>query len=211
MPASPFASGPGGAASGPSGGAAPITATKSEVGKTCPYCRFPIKIGESIVLCDACKTPHHQDCWQENGGCTSYGCARAPGARPQAVATAAGYPPAAGAGPARPATHAGAVVASAMEGLIVQELTRASSNALMYSFIGMFAVANACCLPILIFSIIGVLMGFSALSSIQRSGFRAVRPRSRAIAAIIIGGMTIIVYAIVWFGPLVAKTNVPYR
>jgi uncharacterized membrane protein YhaH (DUF805 family) len=30
------------------------------------------------VACPACQTPHHHDCWTENGGCTVFGCAQAP-------------------------------------------------------------------------------------------------------------------------------------
>jgi hypothetical protein len=44
------------------------------IGNICPYCRFPIKPGQDIVICPACKVPHHEDCWRENGGCTTYGC-----------------------------------------------------------------------------------------------------------------------------------------
>ena len=30
-------------------------------------------IGEDMVVCPRCKTPHHRDCWQYNGGCSIYG------------------------------------------------------------------------------------------------------------------------------------------
>lgn len=44
------------------------------VGKTCPYCQTPIKPGESVVYCSACSIPHHQQCWNEGRGCTTFGC-----------------------------------------------------------------------------------------------------------------------------------------
>jgi len=44
----------------------------------CPYCRTIIKESENVKICPSCKTPHHQDCWQENKGCTVYGCDNAP-------------------------------------------------------------------------------------------------------------------------------------
>ena len=44
------------------------------VGKTCPYCQTPIKPGESVVYCSACSIPHHQQCWTEGRGCTTFGC-----------------------------------------------------------------------------------------------------------------------------------------
>jgi hypothetical protein len=50
------------------------------VGKTCPYCQTPIQSGEPVVLCHLCGMPHHTDCWQENGGCTTFGCGGAPAA-----------------------------------------------------------------------------------------------------------------------------------
>jgi TM2 domain-containing membrane protein YozV len=45
----------------------------------CPYCRTPIDAGsEEESLCSGCGTPHHKDCYQENGGCTVFGCSQAP-------------------------------------------------------------------------------------------------------------------------------------
>lgn len=46
----------------------------SYVGKTCPYCQFPIKQGSGGVLCPGCQVPHHRTCWEENKGCTTFGC-----------------------------------------------------------------------------------------------------------------------------------------
>jgi TM2 domain-containing membrane protein YozV len=39
--------------------------------------------GPAKVFCTACGTPHHEDCYQENGGCTVFGCARAPADDPK--------------------------------------------------------------------------------------------------------------------------------
>jgi RING finger family protein len=49
-----------------------IAATGSQ---SCPYCRgtFDPSI-ESIVQCSQCGTLIHQQCWQENGQCTTWGC-----------------------------------------------------------------------------------------------------------------------------------------
>ncbi len=46
----------------------------SNIGKTCPYCQFPLKADSEVVVCAACRIPHHRECWQENGGCTTFGC-----------------------------------------------------------------------------------------------------------------------------------------
>lgn len=50
----------------------------------CPYCRAPVEAPEDEVLeCPGCGTPHHADCFKENGGCTVFGCTSAPAAEPK--------------------------------------------------------------------------------------------------------------------------------
>ncbi len=44
------------------------------VGKICPYCRTTIEPGLAVVICPQCGLPHHADCWEENGRCTTFGC-----------------------------------------------------------------------------------------------------------------------------------------
>ncbi len=43
-------------------------------GKTCPFCQFLIKADSEAVECPSCKVPHHRECWEQNGGCTTFGC-----------------------------------------------------------------------------------------------------------------------------------------
>ncbi len=43
-------------------------------GKTCPFCQFPLKADSDAVVCSSCKVPHHRECWEENSGCTTFGC-----------------------------------------------------------------------------------------------------------------------------------------
>ena len=31
-------------------------------------------ITSDVVFCRSCKTPHHEDCWQYYGACSTYGC-----------------------------------------------------------------------------------------------------------------------------------------
>lgn len=55
-----------------------------DAGKTCPYCRFPLKEGTAAVRCDgpgSCGTVHHAECWADGGGCAVFGCVNA-GAAP---------------------------------------------------------------------------------------------------------------------------------
>lgn len=49
------------------------------VGKLCPYCQNRIAADSEVTICPACNTPHHRECWNYNGGCTTFGCREAPG------------------------------------------------------------------------------------------------------------------------------------
>jgi len=50
----------------------------------CPYCRAPFDaVNGEATQCEGCGTPHHADCYQENGGCTVFGCRCAPGEEPK--------------------------------------------------------------------------------------------------------------------------------
>ena len=44
------------------------------IGKICPFCKTEIQEGDSVKVCPACNIPHHEDCWEENKGCTTFGC-----------------------------------------------------------------------------------------------------------------------------------------
>ena len=49
----------------------------------CPYCQGPIADSEESIVCSGCETPHHQDCYEENNGCTVFGCKCAPPEEPK--------------------------------------------------------------------------------------------------------------------------------
>ena len=49
--------------------------TKIGRGTRCLVCRHSLE--EDVVSCSRCATLHHQDCWDYNRGCSTYGC-RAP-------------------------------------------------------------------------------------------------------------------------------------
>ena len=55
-----------------------MTAEALAPGTVCPYCRSGFEPDEEITHCPACGTPHHADCFAENGGCTIFGCTAAP-------------------------------------------------------------------------------------------------------------------------------------
>lgn len=44
------------------------------IGKTCPFCKTEITEADSVKVCPACGIPHHEGCWNENHGCTTFGC-----------------------------------------------------------------------------------------------------------------------------------------
>ena len=44
------------------------------VGKSCPFCKTEIKETDTVKVCPACGIPHHVGCWEENHGCTTFGC-----------------------------------------------------------------------------------------------------------------------------------------
>jgi TM2 domain-containing membrane protein YozV len=50
----------------------------------CPYCRMAFDAASPPkIFCTACGMPHHEDCYLENGGCTVFGCKRAPADDPK--------------------------------------------------------------------------------------------------------------------------------
>ncbi|MBQ8056912.1 MAG: DUF2628 domain-containing protein [Ruminococcus sp.] len=41
------------------------------IGNKCPVCDKYFHIGDDIVVCPECGTPHHRECYQNNGGCAN--------------------------------------------------------------------------------------------------------------------------------------------
>ena len=41
----------------------------------CPFCLWVIAPGEQSVTCEHCSTTYHAECWAENSGCATFGCA----------------------------------------------------------------------------------------------------------------------------------------
>lgn len=67
-------------ADGPGGGEAArldVTARRPEeaaAGERCPFCRAAIATEALTAECSSCGTPHHLGCYEEQGGCSVYGC-----------------------------------------------------------------------------------------------------------------------------------------
>lgn len=47
---------------------------EENIGKICPFCKTEIKEGDAVKVCPVCGIPHHESCWAENKGCTTFGC-----------------------------------------------------------------------------------------------------------------------------------------
>ena len=60
------------------------------VTEVCPYCRSKFVPEDEPVVCEGCGTSHHVDCYAENGGCTIFGCSKAPGDELQVTVLRAG-------------------------------------------------------------------------------------------------------------------------
>jgi hypothetical protein len=56
---------------GPDEGIAWLAAGEAEPG-LCPVCAA--SLAEGVVLCDKCRTPHHEECWKYVGQCSTYAC-----------------------------------------------------------------------------------------------------------------------------------------
>jgi hypothetical protein len=54
----------------------------------CPYCRDAVGPQDaSYMACSECGTPHHRECYDENAGCTLFGCKNAPPDEPKLQVT----------------------------------------------------------------------------------------------------------------------------
>lgn len=54
----------------------------------CPYCRCDVEPGmPDAMSCEGCQTPHHRECYEENRGCTLFGCSFAPPDDPKVEVT----------------------------------------------------------------------------------------------------------------------------
>lgn len=157
-------------------------ASPDVVGKTCPYDQYPIASGDQVIVCPECGVPHHADCWLENGGCTTYGCIRAPSAQP--VAQPAAYPrgvPSSGAYAQSPGVYQGLPQDQPLSGLglMAAEIDRKATNALLYTLIGL-----PCC-PVL--SIVGFFLAISVFAALGNTSIKSPSARIKATWAVVVG------------------------
>jgi hypothetical protein len=43
-------------------------------GGTCAICQSAVSPSEAVLVCPSCDQVHHRECWNEVGGCATYGC-----------------------------------------------------------------------------------------------------------------------------------------
>lgn len=122
-----------------------ITADTAQMGKSCPYCRFPIKSGTEVEQCDACSTIHHVDCWEEGEGCAVMGCENNPASRAKAAEST---------GPTQAPPQGKKVVTEPIVATTQAVTTSSNSNGLL---IGLVAL-------------VGVLVGTVLVLAISKSG-----------------------------------------
>lgn len=179
----------------PMGGPASQPVDKEHLSRTCPYCRFPLKTNEHMTVCPACGVAHHSDCWQENGGCTTYACRYSPESHPPDAAPPprAGYAGAPSYGPSAGAPPTGPIFSGSMlhpdQATAVARLERDANNALIVSLLGLFCCGIA--------SIFGGIMALTVLVRARSRGVSSPGIRNRAIAALILGvGLPLV--GIIW-------------
>jgi hypothetical protein len=61
-------------------------AAGAPTGTVCPVCQGGILENEAWLACPACQQSHHQECWNEVRGCSTYGCKEAPALEKEAPA-----------------------------------------------------------------------------------------------------------------------------
>lgn len=52
------------------------------LGQLCSICQTEIREAEATTSCDECRLPFHVECWEENLGCSAYGCSNVNALRP---------------------------------------------------------------------------------------------------------------------------------
>ena len=50
----------------------------AEANKICAICQISILDDDTVKRCEGCNAEFHEECWNENGGCATYGCQYVP-------------------------------------------------------------------------------------------------------------------------------------
>lgn len=165
-----------------------VPAPPDTVGKTCPYDQYPIAQGDAVVVCPACTVPHHADCWNENGGCTTYACTQGPAyqaaAQPEVSPPAYQYQP-----PPGPGWQAPHELPQSTLGALAAELDQKATNALISAIVGLFC----CGVP----SVVGFFLAVSVLSHSSKTRGTGASARAKAAWAIVIAVIAVVFWVLV--------------
>jgi hypothetical protein len=66
---------------------------RAEVRETCSICQFPVGAEEARTQCPDCGLPFHAECWEQNFGCSAYGCLQVNALKPSAPQQGVAGPP----------------------------------------------------------------------------------------------------------------------
>lgn len=175
----------------PAGGpAGPVPAPPGAVGKTCPYDQYPIGPGDAVVVCPACGTPHHADCWNENGGCTTYACQQGPSYQAARAAAQPEAPPPVYQPPPGPGWQPPHEQPQSTLGAMAAELDQKATNALICAIVGLFC----CGVP----SVVGFFMAVSVLSNTSKMRSAGGPARAKAAWATVIAVVTIVFWVLIF-------------
>jgi hypothetical protein len=163
-----------------------MRANRKLEGKVCSICQAKIKLGEDLRICEHCRQPFHQTCWEENGGCGTYGCEGAKSAKPKQSFADFSVPRDQVVAPAyskqqmsAPSGY-GAAPSYPYQGPVSSPMpARTSGMAVASLVLGLLFVCG-------IGSLLAVIFGHSALSEIDK-GRGQITGRGMAIAGLVLG------------------------
>lgn len=175
------------------------------VGQTCPYCITKLAPDLEAVICPACGTPHHVECWVENEGCCLYGCSLAP-FRTSIVQPPGGPPPAMsptcrGCGAIVRSgdvycTSCGRPISSPTSGGAARRRRARPQMSRMSREAVLFGLLSLVCGPLfLLFSPLAIYYGSRALRNLR--GEQQQSGRSAATVGIVLGILSAILWLIV--------------
>jgi hypothetical protein len=149
----------------------------------CGVCHSGIDPSEQTTTCPDCHTTFHTDCWQENYGCSSYGCAQVNAMKPASVVEAEAKIQAAA--PAEPPVRtpwellllAGSAVASLVGALLFGLPAAIVATASLVLLIRRKDARRGLLVAALLLSLIGVVIGLALSDFWWLGGYYLARLR----------------------------------
>jgi hypothetical protein len=164
------------------------------VARTCPYCLTGFTTDAKIAICSACGSPHHADCWRENGGCTAYGCSQGP----DGVRAASAVPSRRRRAETDPVVvlvpgPAGRIRATWARAWQPADLERQIELATVCSIVGLAAGLHPVFCPLMILSGLGVARAVATAAAVRKSGERLGDLAAGVRLAVVLGVLGLVV------------------